>query len=135
MGDENDIPEIEDELLPTEEHTVDAASPAEQRKRSLSAKQQARATDDWWREALSTPQGRFVLWGILQSCHTFEDRFACGPNGFPQSEATWFQAGEQSIGLRLHRSWMRIDFSAVNQMHVENDSAFAKRPPPTKADA
>ena len=38
------------------------------------------------------PRGRQEMWGLLQAAHAFEERFACGPNGFPQVEATWFHA-------------------------------------------
>lgn len=97
------------------------------RKRALSAAQKHRQGTDWWRAALATETGRRELWGILADCHAFEERFACGPNGFPQAEATWFEAGKQSFGLRLYQSWLRIDRDAVSLMLDENDPRFVKK--------
>lgn len=83
--------------------------------------------------ALSTKSGRHELYRVLASACTFEDRFACGPNGFPQPEATWFQAGEKSLGQRLFLTWLRIDREAVFLMLDENDPRFSKQiPPPAK---
>jgi hypothetical protein len=85
----------------------------------------------FWKAAFSTPVGRRELWGILQATHAFEERFACGPNGFPQTEATWFHAGQQAFGQRLFLSWQVFDPEGVFLMQQEHDARFA-RPKPQK---
>jgi hypothetical protein len=84
----------------------------------------------FWRRVLSDPVGRRELFKILASGHAFEERFACGPTGVPQSEATWFQAGEQSFAFNLYRSWKRMDPVGVLRMELENDPLM--RPPPKR---
>ncbi|HQT65359.1 MAG TPA: hypothetical protein PLO16_12685 [Acidocella sp.] len=113
------------EILPTEQSTVDASSLAtlrESRRRAAFDKQNA---DGFWHRVFADPVGRAEMWKLLTACHTFEERFACGPSGFPQPEATWFHAGEQSIGLRLYQTWLRLDPIAVMQMQTEHDPRFA----------
>lgn len=84
----------------------------------------------FWKAAFAHPVGRRELWGILQAAHAFEERFACGPNGFPQPEATWFHAGEQAVGQRLFMSWQALDPHGVFLMQIEHDPRFAKPKPP-----
>ncbi len=80
----------------------------------------------FWRSLLSQAIGRKVLWDFLNNqCHIFEDRFACGPNGFPDPQATWFHAGAKSVGERLYRTLLRTDLDNVHLMHREYDSSFA----------
>jgi hypothetical protein len=69
------------------------------------------------------------MWRIIAgtgSCHAFETRFACGPNGFPDDRAAWYGRGEQDMGLRLYHEWMRRDPAAIALMHQENDVRFIK---------
>jgi len=108
----------------------DAGEPAAVRKRETKAQQRQRQSDDWWRRTLADPIGRRELWGIIQTeCHAFESRFACGPSGFPQTEATWFEAGKQDVGQRLFQtSFMRDPVNAM-LMLAENDPRFARYAP------
>lgn len=87
-------------------------------------------TMGFWRACLGTPVGRRVLWDLLANqCHIFEDRFGVGPTGFPNEIATWFHAGERSVGLRTYRTLLRIDLEGVQLMHREHDSSFAEPKP------
>jgi hypothetical protein len=115
---------------PELERTVDAADNAVLAVRKDTQKRLLTEVQTEYRRLLSTAIGRRLIWELLQTCHTFEQRFANGPNGFPQPDATWFHAGEQSVGLRLYQSLMRIDRAAVFVMHDENDANFAE---PVKA--
>lgn len=118
----------EDGLASAVETRTDSATDVrEHRKRGRRKRQDAKHADDFWRRNLATADDRRFLWGFLVSLHTFEQRFACGPSGFPQPEATWFHAGEQDVGLRLYRTWMRTAPDLLQLMHAENDPAFAKR--------
>lgn len=130
MSDEPDAPD--DELEPGAEQdgkpaTNDDAASSEgiETKRKRVARE-ARETLEFWRGVFATPVGRREMWKHLASAHTFDERFACGPNGFPQPEATWFQAGEQAFGQRIYRTWARDHRVEVLLMHDENDSAFLK---------
>lgn len=82
---------------------------------------------EFWKAVFGNQVGRREMWRLLQQMHPFEERFACGPNGFPQPDATWFNAGQQSIGLRIYHAWAVLDRDGVFQMHDENDSRFAKK--------
>ena len=88
----------------------------------------ARQDEDaaFWKNCLGSVIGRRVLFSLLDATHWSEVKFACGPNGFPQQEATWFHAGEQSIGERLWLSWFRIDPDNAMVMLRENDPRLAK---------
>jgi hypothetical protein len=112
-----------------DQETVDAANPArlrDRRKREVIEKENS---DNFWRRVLSDPVGRKEVWKLLQAGHAFEERFACGPNGFPQTEATWFQAGEQAFVLRIYQSLLVLDRDAIALMHDEYDHRFGRRKP------
>ena len=81
---------------------------------------------DFWKKVLSDPSGRMVMWEVLAGMHTFEDRFATTPAGFPCPEATWFQAGEKAAGWRLYDALRKAAFEEVQQMHIELDPYFAE---------
>lgn len=110
----------------------DAASPSAIKEKGRRLSREQREALDFWRGIFSTPIGRREMWKLLTEAHTFEERFACGPNGFPQPEATWFQAGEQALGQRMYRSWARDHRVEVLLMHDENDKSFAETKKATK---
>lgn len=116
----------EEDLSPDEPVTVDAGDPAAVRRRAKKLKFDKRESADFWKSVLATPTGRRELWGILQACHWSDTKFACGPNGFPQPEATWFAAGEKSIGECLFMSWLIADREGALRMLDEFDSRFPK---------
>lgn len=121
--------DFDDDLFPeTVRQTVDAADPEQVRKRRVRTRLEARKGASFWIMVLSTATGRHEVWRIIASCGTFEERFACGPNGFPQPEATWFQAGEKSFGQRFFKMLLRIDRDGVFKMFDENDPTFARPP-------
>lgn len=104
----------------------DAASPRKVNRKRREKDRQEVESKEFWRGVFASPVGRREMWKLLQDAHTFEERFACGPNGFPQPEATWFQAGEQSLGQRIYRTFARDHLEGVLQMHHENDPQFKK---------
>ncbi len=126
MADDDEPDDQPDDLFPAEPEQANAANPAAIRRQRTRSKIQAKQGAAFWRMALSTKSGRHELYRVLESSHAFEDRFACGPNGFPQPEATWFQAGEKGLGQRLFLTWLRIDRDGVFLMLDENDPRFAK---------
>lgn len=94
-----------------------------QRRKQLSEADQSK---NFWRVVMGTEVGRREIWKLIAyDMHAFEDRFACGPNGFPQPDATMFQAGEKACGQRLYFMLMRMDREGIGRMHDENDPAYA----------
>lgn len=121
--DAEDQPEGQPELF-------DAGEPAAVRKRETKAQLRQRQSDAWWAKLLADPVGRREMWGIVQTeCHAFEERFATGPTGFPQQEATWFEAGKQSIGLRIWQTMFMRDPPGAMLMLAENDPRFVRFAP------
>ncbi len=107
---------------------LDAGEPETLARSKLRVRKKLRKAADFWREVLSDPVGRAEMWELLASAHTFETRFACGPNGFPQPESTWFQAGEQDYGLRLFLKWQVMDPAGTLLMLQEHDPRFENTP-------
>jgi len=124
MSDDDDIEQDQPEPLETEQPTVDAGNPAAIKKRKLTQKILDREEARFWQGVFENEIGRRCMWKLLNEGHPFEERFACGPNGFPQTEATWFHAGEQALALRLYQTWLARFPLAVMAMHQEHDHRF-----------
>lgn len=123
MADEDRPDESPDDDQPALAPAIDPQRP---RRAETKRKREQREDDEFWRGVLATPIGRRQVWNLLTSGHCFEERFACGPNGFPQPEATWHAAGEQSLVLRLYQQLLALDPLAVREMHLEHDSRFER---------
>lgn len=126
MADEPDGDEFEDDAdqLASEQPTVDAGNRQTLRGQKAGIAKEKAEGVVFWRAVLTDSIGRCEVWRLLQDAHTFETRFACGPNGFPQPEGTWFQAGQQDFGLRLYQKLLALDPVLVMTMHRENDPRF-----------
>lgn len=114
---DDDLPETGS----TESSGDNAADPKSIAKKRLKAKDRSRIRREWWAAALSTPAGRAEIWGLLIRAGTFDNPFQCGPNGFPQPDATIFVLGAAKFGLELYHALIRFDPEAVILMHNEND--------------
>lgn len=127
IGDDDPRDDDSDETEGAEQPELfNAAEPKQVQKRESKAKRAKRLSDAWWRRVLADPVGRAQMWGIIQTeCHAFEERFACGPVGFPDANATWFEAGRQSVGQRLYQTLMTIDPMNTHLMLIENDPRFS----------
>lgn len=121
----SDDPEDQDQPVDGPDNAANPAQLKRRRTRIKLAEEQART---FWRQVFSTEIGRREMWGILESGHAFDERFLAGPTGFPQTEATWCQAGEQRLAFRLYRSWMCLDPDGVALMLRENDPALQNAP-------
>jgi hypothetical protein len=89
-------------------------------------RRESRESEAFWREVFASQVGRREMWRLLSELHPFEDRFMSGPTGFPDANATWFQAGQQSFGARLHRTWFKREPANVILMHTEHDPDFQR---------
>jgi hypothetical protein len=112
--------------------TVDVADNAVRALKIDTLKRQRLEDQAAWLTMLSTVPGRRVLWNFLQQCGTFTDQFVCGPNGFPQPDATFFKAGAASVGKALYKTLARVDRVLVFQMHDEHDPDFMEPPKPKR---
>lgn len=123
--DENDNPVIDP--FEVDEEQVSAVPTREQRERQENKRtREDREKREFWAGVFAHPVGRREMWGLLNEAGTFEEKFACGPNGFPQVEATWFHAGAHAFGQRLYLSWLILARDGVIQMHDELDPRFPK---------
>lgn len=98
-----------------------AADPKSIRKKKLRIKDRARRKQEWWRTQLQSEDGRRELWVLLVSTGCFDSPFMCGPNGFPQPDATMLALGAAKWGLTLYHALIRFDPASVVLMHAEND--------------
>jgi hypothetical protein len=104
---------------------VDAGDKKSLSKRQRNIDYHRRQAAEFWKGVFASPVGRREMWAILQSMHTFEQRFQCGPNGFPNPDATWYALGEQNSGRRLYDSWLLLARDGVLLMQDELDPRFA----------
>ena len=112
---------------PPEPVLLDLGDPASVVRRAKKLRYDKQEAADFWKEVFSTAVGRREIWSVLQACHFNETKFSCGPNGFPQPEATWFEFGAQSIGRRLFDSWLIMDRDGVLRMLDEHDPRFSDK--------
>ena len=131
--DDPDEPE-EGEPAPPDatETTESAADPKRVTKTRARRKKAEDEAADFWRACLANEVGRREIWNVLTTAHTFEVRFGCGPNGFPQPEATWLNLGEQLLGQRFYEMLQRIDPQGALLMRAEHDPAWQKPKPQRK---
>ena len=122
-------PELSEEEILLESEIPDAASASGLRKSLRKKKSRDDQSREFWASVFSSPIGRQEMWKLLTEAHTFDTRFACGPSGFPQPEATWFHAGEQNFGLSLYHKLLALSPPGVLQMHIECDSRFIPTKP------
>lgn len=113
------------------EATLDLGDAAANRRIRDRARREAKERTAFWRAVLADKVGRREVWNMIagsQWGHAFNTAFACGPNGFPQPEATWFAAGAQDLALRLYHDLLRLDVRGIEVMHREHDPRFAPLP-------
>jgi len=119
---------LSDEDAPQDQEPLffDAGDPEQVAGRRRSKKLQERDSERFWKAIFATELGRREMYALLRDSKAFEVRFACGPNGFPQPEATWFQAGESEWGRRMADTWMARHPDEYLAMLRENDPRFQK---------
>lgn len=120
----SDEPAVEDEV----EAVESVAEPAQVERRTRRIKMTQARADGYLRQQLASVDGRRWLWGLMQECGTFEDRFGSAPNGAPDVRVTDFQAGQRSVGLRIWRTLARVDPAALGVMHHEHDGTNPELP-------
>lgn len=130
---DDDEPEIDNDDSGAEDTPAqDAASKRSYDKKLTEIELRQKEARDFWKAVFAIPVGRREMFEILKSSNAFDPPFMCGPNGFPQPEATWFHAGQHALGQRLFLSWSLLDRDGVNLMLDENDPRFAKPSPPKR---
>ena len=116
----------EDQELETQDESLNDNASDEKfiKRRRQKLKNAEKQEAEFWRQVMNSEIGRRAIWKKLEEAHIFDTRFACGPNGFPQSEATWFAAGVQDFGLRFYHMLARNDRILLLKMHDENDPYY-----------
>jgi hypothetical protein len=122
--------EDHDASLPDDEDTepvgtVNLSDPKSVKKSRDRARREEQEEASFWRAVLNDRIGRRVMWNLLvNECGGFSPTFQCGPNGFPQPDATWFAAGKYAVGQILYQRWMRLAREGLTQMMDENHPSF-----------
>lgn len=73
---------------------------------------------------MASEAGRREMWELLDVSHAFQTQFAHGPSGVPDPLASWFQAGQQSIGATLYHKMFMYAREQTLMMHDECDRRF-----------
>jgi hypothetical protein len=133
LSDDNP-PSPSDDEEPADEGPIEPLEADQKQRRVYERKvrkiaRQRKEGEEFWRKVLDSEIGRREVWNLLSDAHAFDTRFACGPNGFPQPEHTWFLAGGQDFGQRLYQKLLVIDLANVTTMHIEHDPRFVKPKP------
>lgn len=63
--------------------------------------------------------GRKALWEFMDGTDMFQNVFQTGPNGFPQSEATWFALGRKACGELMREILQRADYEGFHALLKE----------------
>ena len=127
MAEHDDDDPLPNASLPLDgRDVVDAGSEEGQRKTARELRRRKRREGEFFKAVLADPVGRDFLWNLLSEGGAFQTPFQCGPNGFPQPDATWFRAGQQSLVLGLYHRFMAADLDGVRLMLSEHDDRFKK---------
>lgn len=130
----DDPDQPDDETLPTDQVTVDVASPEGLKQQRRTAKQVRQNGEDFWHQVFASEIGRREMWQIIHTdMHAFNPNFAVGPVGFPDPNAAWYERGIQDKGLILYHRWLALEPEGVRKMHEENDPRFGKQKRPRRA--
>lgn len=118
-------PDITNEEIAAEQ-PASSVDEAQRKRRETKAKRREREDREFFRMVVQSEVGRRFLHSILHEAHAFEVRFGVGPNGFPQTEATWMQFGEQQLGQRLYQTWHLRYPAEIMDMLRENEPKYMK---------
>lgn len=126
--------ELQEELsrVAEQEGSLNLTDPRAQRRQRKRVDNETELASKFWCDVFSHPVGRREMWRMLTTAQSdgnpFTPPFACGPNGFPQPDATWFRAGQYALGQHFYQTWMQqAGVEAVKLMLDEHDPRFAKR--------
>lgn len=121
---EEHLPEVEEQ-----DDTLNLTDKIKLRSQRKRVDNEADQAAKFWREIFATTIGRRELWKLLQASQpdgdVFTPPFACGPNGFPQPEATWMRAGQYALGQHIWRYWLEHAPDGAVLMLEEHDRRIA----------
>jgi len=123
LNDEDEFGAEDEDPVPVE--TVNLTDPKSVRRARDRNRREEQEEASFWRAVFNDKIGRRVMWNLLaQDCGGFSPPFACGPNGFPQPDATWFAAGKYAVGQILYQRWMRLSREGLAAMMDEHNPSF-----------
>lgn len=126
MSDEDDLEPDLPEIPIEEPPQFDAGDPVQVGKRKRRLDIEAKESERFWQAVFGSKTGRREMYKLLRDCNAFGTNFACGPNGFPQPEATWFQAGQADWGRRMRETWLVRHTEEFAQMLRDHHPDFQK---------
>ena len=99
---EGDRPDPVSEL-PLHLRPAAASTEPEVKDQEDKTKLEAREASEFWRYVLADPVGRREIYKALNIAEAFASPFAATEAGMPDGKATWFRAGQISIGQRFYQ--------------------------------
>lgn len=109
------------------DQTPSAVDQRDMAKQEQKARHRSKQIEKFWTTVLTMPGAQDALWDFLAWAGTFEDRFACGPNGFPQPDASWHNAGKRSAGEYWRDKLMAHNPEAYIEFLKGRHPSFPKR--------
>lgn len=89
--------------LPLHARPASASNEQDVKDQEDKTKIEAREAAQFWRAALADPVGRREIYKVLNLSEAFSAPFAAVGVGFPDPHATFFRAGQISIGQRFYQ--------------------------------
>jgi hypothetical protein len=105
--------------------TVSAVDPIQQGRKRRKAENEQEKAARFWRAVFGDETGRRAMWEILESVGWRNSPFTATAAGFPDPNATWFNAGRHAYAQHLFMTWLRVDHDGVMLMLAEHDPRFA----------
>jgi len=124
MSDDEPLDPLDEISPPDEGGEQVIVTETERRRRRSRIEEEERELREFWGAVFASPVGRRAMWALLEMGHRKDTRFACGPNGFPHPEATWFHAGEQALAQRQFSLFRKYAREGVMVMEDEHDPDF-----------
>lgn len=118
-------------LQDPEDRIANAAEPEAISLQGQRSKRESERTAEFWQGLLATKDGRAELWKIFNEAGVFRPPFV-STNGFPDANATFFQAGKYAFAQSLFHRCLASDLAATRAMLIEHDPAFAHLAPELK---
>lgn len=109
-----ELPEAEEALLGIERDT-----PEQEAKQEKERKEALEFERTMLLNLMGSEQFRNWLMTLLISLHTFEQPFAAGPTGFPDPNATWFNAGMKAAGWHIWEVFDALSPDLASKMRRE----------------
>jgi hypothetical protein len=117
---DDDIPRADED----NPETVSAVDPVQQSRKRRKAESEQDKAARFWKVVFGDGVGRRAMWEILESVGWRNSPFTATAVGFPDPNATWFNAGRHAYAQHLFMTWLKQSPDGVMQMLAEHDPRF-----------